>query len=112
MGSTIAPPSEVKRALEDPNTYVLDVRTPEEISESGRVHHKHWSQVNGTPDSCPDLESHPERYVEDKAATIVVYCRSGRRAERAKQVLVSKGYTGTILNGGGYDQLKSILPEQ
>jgi phage shock protein E len=111
MGSiNIAPLSEVKQALQDPNTYVLDVRTPQEISDSGKVQHNRWSQVNGTPDSCPDLDQHPEKFVPDKSATVVVYCRSGRRAERAKQALIGNGYTGTILNAGGYDQIKTIQP--
>jgi phage shock protein E len=111
MGSiNIAPLSEVKQALQDPSTYVLDVRTPQEISDSGKVQHNRWSQVNGTPDSCDDLDQHPEKFVPDKSATIVVYCRSGRRAERAKQALLQNGYTGTILNAGGYDQIKGIQP--
>jgi phage shock protein E len=111
MGSiNVAPLSEVKEALLDPTTYVLDVRTREEIADSGHVQHPRWHQVNGTPDRCSDLDQHPEKLVPDKAANIVVYCRSGRRAERAKQALVQNGYTGTILNGGGYDQLKGLLP--
>lgn len=110
LSSDIAPLDEVKRALSDPSTYVLDVRTPEEIAASGAVHHANWHQVNGTPDSCPELEAHPENYVKDKTATVIVYCRSGRRAGRAKQVLVDKGYTGVILNAGGYDSLKGIQP--
>lgn len=111
MGSiNVAPLDEVKKALQDPNTYVLDVRTSEEIADTGRVQHPRWHQVNGTPDRCDDLETHPEKFVQDKSANIVLYCRSGRRAERAKEALISKGYTGTILNAGGYDQLKTILP--
>jgi phage shock protein E len=109
LGPDIAPLNEVKVALSDPSTYVLDVRTSEEIAASGKVNHKNWSRLDGTPDSCPELETHPERYVKDKDATVVVYCRSGRRAARAKQALIAQGYTGVILNAGGYDSLKSIL---
>jgi phage shock protein E len=109
LGPEIAPLNEVKKALGDPSTYVLDVRTPEEIAASGKVSHKNWSQVNGTPDSCPELAAHPERYVKEKDATVVVYCRSGRRAARAKEELVKQGYTGSILNAGGYDSLKNAL---
>jgi rhodanese-related sulfurtransferase len=112
MGNTnsIAPLGDVKKALDDPNTYVLDARTQKEIDASGKVEHSHWSQVDCTASSCPELEKHPERYVDDKAATVVIYCTSGRRAARAKQVLISQGYTGDILNAGGYYHVKSIRP--
>ena len=106
----LAPLSEVKHALEDPATVVLDVRTAEEIAATNQVSHPHWHRINGTPDACPDLATHPEQFVPEKTATVVVYCRSGRRAARAKQELLDQGYTGTILNAGGYDDLSSILP--
>ena len=108
--NSIAPLGDVKQALDDPNTYVLDLRSAEEVAKSGKVEHNHWSQVDGTASACPELENHPERYVDDKVATVVIYCSTGRRAARAKQVLISKGYTGTILNAGGYYHVKSIRP--
>jgi rhodanese-related sulfurtransferase len=107
---SIAPLGDVKKALDDPNTYVLDLRSKAEIAKSSKVEHPHWSQVDGTAAACPELENHPERYVDDKAATVVVYCTSGRRAERAKKTLISKGYTGNILNAGGYYHVHSIRP--
>jgi hypothetical protein len=30
-------------------------------------------------------------------------------AGKAKALLIAKGYTGTILNAGGYDDIKTVL---
>ena len=39
-----------------------------------------------------------------KESSITLYCRSGRRAEMARQTLEKLGYTN-VINAGGYDQL-------
>jgi len=99
---------ETRRALADPRTYVLDVRTPDEIASSRRVPHGRWVQTTCTAAACPDLAANPDAYVPDRAATVVVYCKSGRRAARAAIVLRSKGHTGPILNAGGYDDMEAL----
>lgn len=100
---------EIALALSKTDTMVLDVRTPEEIKESGKTVHaateSNWAQTNCTADDCVELRSTPDKFVKDKTATIVIYCRSGRRAAAAKNVLQSEGYTGTILNAGGLDDI-------
>ena len=59
--------------------------------------------------------AHTERFVPDnvdkKTVTIVVYCRPGRRAAKAKQTLVDKGYTH-VLNAGGYSDVMRHLSQQ
>ena len=37
-------------------------------------------------------------------APIIVYCKSGRRASRAEEVLKKQGYE-TVLNAGGFEDL-------
>lgn len=44
----------------------------------------------------------------DKHTPIVLYCRSGRRSEIARQTLLEQGYT-RVIDAGGYEQLKSDL---
>lgn len=100
---------EVKQAMAQPDTYVLDVRTPEEITAGAKVEHANWKQTNCTPEDCPALSMNPEEFVPNKDATVVVYCRSGRRASRAKEILQEKGYTGKIYNAGGVDDLLAVL---
>lgn len=41
----------------------------------------------------------------DKSRKIVTYCGSGRRAEKAKQLLQQHGFSN-VVNAGGYDALK------
>jgi phage shock protein E len=100
----LAPLDQVAEALKNPETIVIDTRSDAEVA-SGRVHHVNWNQCSGTPMDNEILSTKPESVVPDKNATIVLYCGTGRRAHKAKEILVSQGYTGTILNAGGYNDL-------
>lgn len=70
---------------------VVDVRTKSEYSES------HYSGAMNIPvDALPTNLNQ----LKDKQKNIVVYCRSGARSERAKQILEANGYS-SVLNAGG-----------
>lgn len=104
-----ASPEEIKMALSKEDTHVLDVRTLDEISATGRLQHVKWTQIDGTPSECPGLNAAPEKFVQNKDATVVIHCRSGRRANKAKEVLESHGYSN-VMNGGGYDDVVGLFP--
>jgi phage shock protein E len=87
-----------------PTTVFLDVRTPEEISVAKLSPPGAWVGCSCTPDAAPELEADAAKLLPDKEAPVIVYCKSGRRAAKAKDVLVAKGYT-TVLNAGGFDDL-------
>ena len=75
----------------------IDVRSAEEFKEGhlqGALNIPHDQIVDRIKSVSPD-----------KNAPVNLYCRSGRRAETAKQVLESMGYTN-VQNRGGYEQLK------
>ena len=76
--------------------YVIDVRAPEEFA-SGSLP----QAVNIVHDQ---VESHMGALPKDHDQTIVVFCRSGRRAGVAKETLEGLGYTH-VINGGGYADL-------
>jgi phage shock protein E len=103
-----ASPEEIKIALSRDETHVIDVRTLDEIAASDRLQHTNWTQIECTTSECPDLCAAPEHFVNNKDATVVIYCRSGRRAVKAKQVLESHGYS-KVLNAGGYDDIVALL---
>jgi phage shock protein E len=109
-------PQQVKQALADPNTIVLDTRTPEEIQQDGRVQHQNYKHIPmWTAEACPDLSGNTEAFVpaaadDKKTVPILIYCRSGRRAAKAKQILVEKGYLH-VLNAGGYSDVIKHLQE-
>ena len=74
----------------------IDVRTPEEF---GAGHLKDSLNV-----PVEDIGAKIASIEPDKNAPINLYCRSGRRAETARQTLLGMGYTN-VTNHGGYDDL-------
>jgi phage shock protein E len=80
------------------NALIVDVRTPEEYAGT------HFPGAVNIP--LADIEKRLGEF-GDKNSEIVVYCRSGNRSGKAKQLLESKGYTH-ILNGGGIDNMMKI----
>ena len=106
-----ATPEEVRKAVSDSKTYILDTRTPEEIAATGKLEHALWKQTNCTATECPNLSLAPEQVLPDESADILVYCRSGRRASTAKTILEQKGYKGKIMNAGGWDDVTAIMNE-
>lgn len=82
---------------------VLDVRSDEEVEETGTladaVHVVHT-----------DTEGLMEAIGEDKSRPVVLYCGSGRRAGIAIQALEEAGYIG-LVNAGGYEDLQVALAD-
>jgi rhodanese-related sulfurtransferase len=95
----------------------MDVRTLAEIEADGRVYphneYQTWIHVpDCTPDDCPSLRTKPEQYLDSISSppTLILYCKSGRRAKTARQILMQhKDYAGwTILNAGGYADIANL----
>jgi len=104
-----ASPNDIKDALNAADTQVLDVRNTDEIAAAGRFDHVNYKQTNGcTPSECPALSAAPQDFCPDKEATVVIYCRSGRRANAAKDILIGQGYS-RVLNAGGYDDVIATM---
>lgn len=70
---------------------VVDVRTKSEYAEG------HFPGALNIP---VDVLANNLNSLKDKHAKIVVYCRSGARSERAKQILSASGYS-SVINAGG-----------
>jgi rhodanese-related sulfurtransferase len=85
-------PAEVAQQIRDPKAapFLLDVRTPEEFAE-GRV-----PGARNIP--LQDLETRLAEVPKDRA--VVVYCRSGPRAQRAAGLLRERGYSDLSLMEG------------
>ena len=75
--------------------FVLDVRTPQEYAE-GHVP----GAVNVPYDQ---LASRLAEVPKDK--DVVLYCKSGRRAGIAADVLAANGYTATVASRGRHDRV-------
>jgi len=85
----------------DSGTLLIDVRTKEEF-DAGHVD----GAINIPYD---DTEALVKAIGDDHTRSVVVYCRSGNRAGKAKIKLESKGYTG-IYNATGLEALKATRP--
>jgi phage shock protein E len=90
----------VANLLKDPKRLVIDVRTKPEF-EQGHV-----------PGSV-NLPLHKIREIHgvvgaDKSRAVVLYCRSGARSGRAKQLMRKWGYT-RVINAGTVSQMASAM---
>ncbi len=77
----------------DKDFILLDVRTPEEYAGG---HIPGALQLTNETFTKQDAEN----LLTNKAQTIYVYCRSGRRSKESSQKLIDFGYTNVIEIGG------------
>lgn len=89
--------SQPPRAAAREQAVWIDVRSPEEYAQG------HLNGAHNLPHD--QIGQKITALVPDKHTPIQLYCRSGRRAESAKQILESMGYTH-VQNRGGYEALK------
>jgi len=88
-------------ALQNPETVLIDVRTAEEFDQgalSGAIRIE-----------TPDLAERIAGIAPDRDVPIVLYCRSGRRSSAAQDLLQDMGYS-RVINAGGYEQLRDVVP--
>lgn len=88
---------------DDPNGYLLDVRQPDEYA-SGHLKGAHllnWLDPDSFKKDASDI---------DKANTIYVYCRSGKRSNEAANYLAGHGYKVIDMDGGILAWEKDGLP--
>lgn len=79
---------------------IIDVRTPTEFSQG------HLTSAINVP--YQDIATIMTAY-KDKDQPILLYCKSGRRAEIAATTLQERGYTA-VYNGRNYQDLKATQP--
>lgn len=88
---------------ESPDITILDVRTKEEYN-SGHI-------AGAVLIPVDDIEDSAENILKDKSATILVYCRSGRRSALAAQALSELGFTSVYDFGGIIDWPYKVVTE-
>jgi len=86
---------EAKEMMENEDVIIVDVRTEAEFEE------QHIEGAILIPDY--EIEDLAEEKLPDKEATILVYCRTGRRSENASRALIEMGYTSVYDFGGIVD---------
>ena len=88
-------PQEAQSMMTNSDVIILDVRTQDEYDEG------HIPNAILLPDF--EIGQKAELVIKDKSATILVYCRSGRRSENASRELIGLGYIGVYDFGGILD---------
>lgn len=88
-------PQQAMERMEEEGVIILDVRTQEEYDQ-GHIPGAMLLPDNQLAQLAPEL-------LPDKAQTILVYCRSGRRSAAAAKALVELGYTQVYDFGGILD---------
>ena len=77
--------AEFQKLAKDPNTVIIDVRTPSEVSEGYIDGATLFIDYNGS-----NFESKISKL--DKSKSYIIYCRSGGRSSRASELMASKGF--------------------
>jgi phage shock protein E len=93
--ANMSPGQSELKALLDGKATVVDVRTPAEFAAG------HHPRAKNIP--VDELESRLAEF-GDKSKPVVVYCASGNRSGRAKQILEAAGFQN-VVNAGGYRDL-------
>ena len=103
----VSTPDEIRMAVDQPGSIILDVRTKEEIA-ADEFTKKPYKHAKCSLDDCSELIIKAEELMPDKNAPIIIFCRSGRRAGKAKELLEERGYK-TVLNAGGIGDINSCF---
>ncbi|MCX7744364.1 MAG: rhodanese-like domain-containing protein [Flavobacteriales bacterium] len=91
---------EFLKLTKDPNTVVIDVRTPGEVAEGYISGTKYFIDFNGG-----NFANEIQKL--DKSKSYIVYCRSGGRSSKAASIMIENGFnkvynlTGGIMNWTG-----------
>jgi len=86
--------------LENPDGFLLDVRTQAEWEQDGHLE-------NATLIPHTELESREGELPNDNDALILLYCRSGNRSQDAAQTLLDMGFTNVMELETGINGWKS-----
>lgn len=93
----VASVAEVKQVLTQPNTVLLDVRTPEEYAAG------HLPGAENLNFRAPDVAQQLQRL--NPKQTYVLYCASGNRSSKTAVLMQEKGFPH-VVNAGAYEDLK------
>lgn len=88
---------DVKNMMKNKNCILIDVRSPQEFKE------RHLENSINIP--LYELQKKTEKMIYDKEKTIIVYCQTGNRSNRALKILAKNGYKNIYNLKGGLDNI-------
>lgn len=101
LGCAVPAPADDVRQLRAAGAPVVDVRSPEEWAEG----HLERSTLVPLPELAGRLGEVEALVGGDKTKPVIVVCRSGARAEKARALLLQDGFTN-VKNAGGWTSLR------
>jgi phage shock protein E len=110
---TVASASDLREALQNPATTVVDARSLEELQATGIFCNDgqcKWIHAPASKVNAPLLELAATALLPDLDAPVVIYCALGYRAASSKRVLEEMGYSN-VLNAGGLDDIMKCAPQ-
>jgi phage shock protein E len=111
---TVASASDLREALQNPATTVVDARSLEELQATGIYRcdgqQCKWIHAPASKVNAPLLELAATALIPDLDAPVVIYCALGYRAASCKRVLEEMGYSN-VLNAGGLDDIMKCAPQ-
>ena len=91
--------------VSNPNIVLIDVRTPDEIKETGTI-----EGATNIDFKAADFKDNVSAL--DKSKEYIVFCRTGNRSGQASQIMADLGFTNVNnLNNAGYDEFSKALAE-
>ena len=87
-------------AIKNKNATLIDLRNQDELDEYGFIENAVHIPLPEIPTKVDEIKSYSK--------PIVLFCKAGGRAERAKEFLEDQGIAD-LYNGGGYDDVKAVL---
>lgn len=109
----VASASDIREALQNPATTVVDARSLEELQATGIFRcdgQCKWIHAPATKVNAPLLELAATSLIPDLDAPVVIYCALGYRAASSQRVLEEMGYSN-VLNAGGLDDIMKFAPQ-
>ena len=97
----------------NPSAIFIDVRTAEEVAQPPKFPRAFLNVPVSVADASSPLQEAAARgeLPDDRGAPIVVFCAAGGRAGKAREALLSQGYTN-VVNGGSIGDVLAALPEE
>lgn len=94
--------AEFQKLAKDPNTLIIDVRTPGEVSEGYIDGATLFIDYNGS-----NFDSKISKL--DKSISYIIYCHSGGRSARAFELMASKGFKKLYNLEGGISGWTGVI---
>ncbi|MDO5654551.1 MAG: rhodanese-like domain-containing protein [Flavobacteriaceae bacterium] len=88
--------TEFEQRITEPNVQIIDARTAKEYTD-GHIENAQNMDVLQIENFRTEIQK------LDKEKPVLVYCKSGKRSQKASQILEEEGFTKVIDLKGGYN---------